>query len=390
MRNTNNLYICPTCHKGGEHLIDWEYSGLNESVFNYTVKFCKCKNCGLVWVSNITDEVLSKFYTQECFYFDSSHFDVTASENIKKYEYYRSLLEEFNLTGLSVVDVGCGRGGFVSWLMKNNWQAVCCGVDVDLKSFSAADNELKPVFIEGSAVSLPFENSTQSILTYFHVFEHIIDINKVLQEANRALKNDGYLILEVPDAQGYKDCPINTCFWPSIREHIYHFSPNAFISVLNNNGFEVKTVKQKILSAPEFKYPSLAIVAQKNGKKNIIENQNNIDVETFFLDSFREFSDKAQNIKEIMKNYDKIIFWGISSQLLSFLPLLKNDLDKIKICDMSMQKQKATYRGMQIENPSNCYEENSCLIISSYLYRDSIKKSAQELGWKEEDIFDLI
>ncbi len=390
MENNDRNINCPTCNCNGEYLIDWEYSGLNHSVFNYTAKFCKCENCGLVWVSNITDEELSNFYTQECFYFDSSHFDVTASKNIKKYEYYKSLLEEFDLQGQRVSDIGCGRGGFVSWLMKNNWGSVCCGVDVDLKSFSVGDNKNAPLFIEGSAVSLPFEEGTQDVLTYFHVFEHIIDINKVLNEANRVLKNDGYLVLEVPDAEGYEKCPVNKGFWISIREHIYHFSPNAFINVLNNNGFEVKAVKQKILSAPEFEYPSLAIVAQKNDKKNVIESKNNNDIGEFFLKSFKEFSNKAQNIKTIMENYDKVVFWGISGQLLTFLPLLKNDFNKIKICDMSPQKQKAVYQGIEIQDPANCYEKNSCLIISSYLYRNQIRQSAQGLGWQNKDIFDLM
>ena len=65
MLNQQNL-SCPTCLSESSFLAEWQYSGLNESVFNYTANYYFCSNCGLVFSSNITDEQLRKFYALEC------------------------------------------------------------------------------------------------------------------------------------------------------------------------------------------------------------------------------------------------------------------------------------------------------------------------------------
>lgn len=392
MNKQNTVSICPTC--GSEkiqHLMNWNYSGLDESVFNYEVEFYGCDSCGLVWNASITDEELSKFYANECAYFENPYFDVFGLENIKKYECYKKIIEEFNLQDMSIADIGCGRAGFVTWLKKGGFQKECFCVDVDVKSFPEESNASMPVFIEGSAKSLPFEDNSRSFLAYFNVLEHIIDINKVLYEANRVLQEDGFLLIDVPDAKNYVDYPAGTGFWFGMREHVYHFTPNALASVLSTYGFEVKTFRHEILPTTGFVFSTLLLVAQKNGKKNSSLEKDNLQrASKFLVKSYEDIKEKAGKIKSVIKNYKKVVFWGVSDQLLSFLPLFQEELSKIRLCDISKSKQQAKYKDIQIEDPQKCCQENACLVISSCLHFKAIKKAALDLGWKEEDIFDLV
>jgi ubiquinone/menaquinone biosynthesis C-methylase UbiE len=380
--------ICPACKNLSNYLLNWEFSGLNDSIFNYTARFFDCPNCGLVFIENIDDERLSRFYTEECAYFENTHFDINSPANVEKYSYYRDVLSRHGLADTRVVDVGCGRGGFLIWLNNNGWLADCYGVDVDVKSVPASceKNELgySVFFNQGRALALPYESGTQQLLTYFHVLEHIKDIDSLLNEAYRVLKSGGHLVIEVPDAENYARHEIGTAFWVSIREHIYHFSSYSLVQILQRHGFEILTVEQKTLPTPEFRYPSLMIMAKKSGLRNSACVDPVYSIAPFFTLSKQELLKQADLVNVLAVNHSKLTFWGCSSELFSLLPKINSV--NYDICDISEIKQRCEYKGNYIKNPL-IVNTNGGLIVSSYLHTDSIEKAAIDLGWKKQFIF---
>src|SRR5436190_17732393 len=190
--------VCPACHGSAGHLTDWAFSGLGDSIFNYVAHLYSCSTCGLVYVSNIDDARLSRFYADECGYFDKPHFDVGSSANLAKYAAYRNFIVSQGMGTAKIADVGCGRGGFLNWLKPEGWPSECCGVDIDAKSIPQAASGAH--FKRGQALDLPFADDTPRLLRYFHAMEHIRDIDRVLSEAARVLEAGGHLLIEVPDA----------------------------------------------------------------------------------------------------------------------------------------------------------------------------------------------
>ena len=89
MINNGFALYCPACGEKSLYLMQWEHSGLNDSIFNYTADLFECPYCGLVYIANITDDRLSLFYAKECSYFEKTHFDISAPENIQKYKCYK-------------------------------------------------------------------------------------------------------------------------------------------------------------------------------------------------------------------------------------------------------------------------------------------------------------
>jgi ubiquinone/menaquinone biosynthesis C-methylase UbiE len=55
----------------------------------------------------------------------------------------------------------------------------------------------------GNAFSLPIADSSTDLISYFHVLEHILDVDSILIEATRVLKENGHILVEVPDANNY-------------------------------------------------------------------------------------------------------------------------------------------------------------------------------------------
>ena len=381
---------CPTCHSRSKFLVDWSFSGLNDSVFNYIAHFYHCNACGLVFVENIDDDTLAKFYIDECSYSEKAHFDINSPENIKKYSHYKNVLVKHDLENQPVTDIGCGRGGFLMWLNQSGWKSDLFGVDVDARSMPKSQSKLTQAYtteiVEGGALDLPYRDGTQAVLTYFHVLEHIRDIDLVLSEARRVLQNGGQLIIEVPDAERYAEYPVGSAFWIGIREHIYHFSASALISALERNGFNIEQVYREMLPTPEFDYPSLMIIAKKATSKQRFKNTSLSDIGEFVIESKAQLKQQISEISALANQNTQLTFWGFSSELFSLLPLMPNK--HYKLCDASRIKQAGHFQGMDIVAPEDV-QTSGLLVVAPYLYSNTIEKEALKLGWKPSQLYKL-
>jgi ubiquinone/menaquinone biosynthesis C-methylase UbiE len=375
---------CPACNGETEFLTDWQYSGILESPFNTICKLYTCKVCGIVFNTSINKDKLDVFYEKECFYFENSHFDIENKMNIKKYKHYYNILQSFIKNDEIIVDVGCGRGGFIKYINKYH-NKNCIGVDIDTKSLPVSAKGVE--FKNESLTKLPFRNNTLNCLCYFSVLEHIPDLDILLSEAYRVLAGEGVIMIECPNSSKYSKYPVNTGFWPAIREHIIHFTPNSLILLLNRHGFTCEFIEETLMPTPEFVYPSLICVGVKNKRKNYIANST-YTTASFFINSQLAIKKRAYEIIKISNDYENTIFWGFSNTLLNILPICYAKLN-YTICDASDIKQKLVYLDKKIESPH--FSTNTNLFISSILHHNEIEQIAiHELKYKAEDIFKLI
>lgn len=378
-----NFACCLTCAARSHHLLDWEFSGLGDSVFNYRARFFHCPQCGLVSIGNIDDETLGRFYATECDYAEKAHFSVESPANQEKFAYYTRLLHEYGISGGEMADVGCGRGGFVNWLVREGWQGGCCGVDVDAKSLPLDDSGAVNLrFLDGGALTLPFADGALTLLTYFHVFEHIHNLDSVTAEAARTVRQGGHLMIEVPDAERYAKHPVGSAFWISIREHVHHFTAKALDAVLSAHGFTLVALERAILPTPEFDYPSLVVIAMK-GDAVAVEPPSPANVASFVTSSYQALTDQARRLAALP---GPVTFWGCSAEFFSLLPLVERE--DIRLCDASGLKQAARYRGRPIADPAMLPVEGT-LVVAPYLHDAAIRQAALQLGWPKAAIYSL-
>ena len=127
-----------------------------------------------------------------------------------------------------------------------------------------------------------------------NVFNHIENPDDFLKGCNQVLKNDGIIILEVPDL----DSLINTCGFDTIyHEHRQYFSINSIKEILVKNNY-------KLLSFEKINYMSgsLRIFA----KKNKMLKMERIYKKRKHLNNFIRFQKKIFLIKsEILNFIDK-------------------------------------------------------------------------------------
>lgn len=104
--------------------------------------------------------------------------------------------------GGTVLDIGCGRGEFVSLLTTYNIRAE--GIDIN-RSMLAEGQKLKLNVYEGEAIkhlqSLP--SASLAAISAFHVVEHIdfSDVISLFDEALRVLVPGGFVLFETPNPE---------------------------------------------------------------------------------------------------------------------------------------------------------------------------------------------
>jgi ubiquinone/menaquinone biosynthesis C-methylase UbiE len=108
-------------------------------------------------------------------------------------------LKELQLSGGRILDVGTGRGDFISTfteLFKDYTEII--GIDSSEKSIEIAQQNFKKEnikFIKMDAEKIAFEDNSMDTVCISNTLHHLPDFNKVLKEMFRVLKPGGLFII---------------------------------------------------------------------------------------------------------------------------------------------------------------------------------------------------
>ena len=223
----------------------------------------QCKNCGLVYVNpQPTYQELKPFYGENYFRFShqckrrrkiyyflkrvkNNFFDkIFYSQNPKFYKW--KVLN--NSKNGKFLDIGCATGLQDIKFMQDfpNWEFY--GVEPDAVAFQEASKikgfNIKKGFLEDANYSDNFFD----IILMNQVLEHVPDPKKTLLECSRILKNDGKLIVAVPNYSSLSS-KIFGKYWYhlDIPRHLYHFTPKTIKELLNSANFKKSFIFKEVL-----------------------------------------------------------------------------------------------------------------------------------------------
>lgn len=136
-----------------------------------------------------------------------------------------------NLAGSRMLEVGCGNGSVLAYLMQNG--ANIEGGDIFREGLGFCRKRVASVALyQIDILALPFKDEFD-IIGAFDVLEHVEDDEKALEEISRALKGGGNLILTLP---------AHKFLWSRHDEASHHrrrYSRTALITKLEHCGFTV-------------------------------------------------------------------------------------------------------------------------------------------------------
>jgi len=219
-----------------------------------------CKNCGILYANpRLTEDSLSEFYSCEyrpIYDFDQDkeeQFDcaVTQGENIIKF------LEYFDFHPKSVLDIGCNMGGNLIPFLE-------IGCRVKGIEFGPGIETAKQYNVPLHSGSLYDLNEMFDLVIMNHVFEHLTDLERVLDKVKDILTDEGRLIIRVPGLFAWeKDILFQNA-------HNWQFTRNSLAYVMECCGYEEIYCDEHIVSM--WKYTGKERSKKATNKQAVVDN----------------------------------------------------------------------------------------------------------------------
>jgi SAM-dependent methyltransferase len=176
----------------------------------YQFPVVECVDCGLVYVNPRPSlESMAAFYPADYHYGrDSEEFD-------RRYAVQKTLLPD--ISGKRVLDIGCARGDFLSYLLNTGLAFEAHGVD----TFSTSVSDGRIHFANDLFTSAGYESNYFDLIMSWAVFEHLHRPADYFSEASRVLKRGGRLLILVTNSESFYS---KYAFSEDIPRHTYHYS----------------------------------------------------------------------------------------------------------------------------------------------------------------------
>lgn len=173
-------------------------------------------------------------------------------------------------TGDSFLDIGCSVGYLLDEA-KNTGFTEIKGIELNKEAAEVSRKRGHTVYAE-PLEKLNLESEKFDTIVINHVLEHIVDFKPFLAEIRRVLKNDGIVYCGFPNYNSFMRRLLGKAWYGwAMPDHVWHFELKTFKTIMEENGFAPKTIKQNALHYPYSKSlrkntrATLARIADKLG-----------------------------------------------------------------------------------------------------------------------------
>jgi 2-polyprenyl-3-methyl-5-hydroxy-6-metoxy-1,4-benzoquinol methylase len=254
---------CPVCQETQHHLL---YPVANGELVT-------CQSCRLTFFTpRPSIEDLAAFYNTEEYrdtYKASVMADLTFAQTRYRHlhnvivQHHPSLLE---LSSKHLLDIGCGRGDLLQIAAQSGWNV--SGIEISPLAVQQANQLLKEVRVQvGDLESLDLADNSYSLITSYHVIEHLLEPVKHLTKIRQLVQPGGIVFIETPNLASL-GAKVRGKRWSHIipPEHINYFTPDSLRYTLCQAGFQkyiVFTSAPPIIESIEKWHPVAQAIATK-------------------------------------------------------------------------------------------------------------------------------
>lgn len=343
----------------------------------------ECLKCGLVYVDMAAkQEDFNNYYSSP----NSnllSYYELYKKENVSAY--FNDILNNFKkyITKESkILDMGGGCGEFAKFLIDSGYRNAEI-LDISSKCIEKSQEiGVNGVLADCCESNKELENKYDLIIMC-HSLEHFMDIDKVIVNAKKMLKPDGYLYIELPDAERYSDSAA-VPFTMFTYEHLYHFTLDTMDNIARSFGLKM-TEKRAFTKADS--YDVLYGLYQNGGETKEVKYT---DTAKKSILKYQEYSKNKLKpyIEELEKTQEKLILWGVGASTALLLNETFDNCNVIQLIDRNPQRQGLRYKINEdifvVEDPSAIKDDDATIIVLPYWYHLSIMKQIQEMGFKNK------
>ncbi len=228
---------CPICNNSNfENTLNAKDTLVSQEEFSIV----KCENCGFRFTNPRPNELeIGKYYESEDYDSHSENsslfgqlYSLLRARNI---DYKLNVIRNYKPLRGKIFDYGCGVGAFLKKAEKMDF--VITGYEPNAKANKiASENGVN--IVDFKEIKIDYRKYFD-VITLWHVLEHVHDLNGVVSILNKCLKEDGIMVVAVPNIDSY-DALIYSNKWAGldVPRHLYHFNRNSIESFFNNYGLK--------------------------------------------------------------------------------------------------------------------------------------------------------
>lgn len=183
----------------------------------------KCRGCSLAYLGNPPDEseIYEQYYDRSITYAEHYHAnsgDPSLAELFAINAQRISYIKRFKTSG-TLLDVGCGRGGFLKSALDHGFAVE--GIDISERAIERVNNEFQLNASVGTLERVVSSGKRFEIITLWHVLEHFANPFTSLEQIRLLLRDGGICALEVPNLHSLKFLTANNK-WEGGNHPRYH------------------------------------------------------------------------------------------------------------------------------------------------------------------------
>lgn len=367
------LRKCPVCSgESAELLVPMDYCGDNGLPLHYDI-VC-CNSCSMVYNDFAATQADFDAYYRQCGkYSDADQLGGggLSPEEAAVWERYRELLESYLHPDMAILEIGCGKGGFLQTLKKYGFH--------NLWAVEPSAGCVEQLNRNGIRAFPDWENLRErkfDIIISNAVLEHLVEPRKMMELFQRQLTADGILMLGVPDAGSY--CRYTGApFYYFDREHINHFTVDSLKLLCAMYSFEPQCLhiaENPTVGMMKFHYDIVGIFKKQfSASSSAIRRY------------VAECSTEKNVVPEELFRYRQVFLWGIGAYAENLLRSGFFDrCENIHLLDKNSAKQAEIIAGKKVHPPEyllNFPSSESVVLITSVLYQNMIIAELKAMGF---------
>ena len=269
---------------------------------DYVFKLGSCSKCGFLQLMEpISPEVLYKNYLFMSGWKNQPHISrlIEVMESISGINYHNPIL-----------DIGCNDGSFLKSLREVGYSNLY-GVEPTSDAFNIAiknDLNVYSGFFGYEFSKNVYDKGKFNVVTTRQVLEHIVDLADFLKGIRYVLKDDGVLVIEVPESEWNLDY-LDYALW---EEHVNYFTINTLEMLLSRHGFRIIHYETTLFSGK-----ALTVYCEKVNFVNIEYSNYDLEKINKYEKHFPVFKTEIQ--KFLREKEHPVIMYGCGARSSNFI-----------------------------------------------------------------------